>query len=287
MVPLEVVVFVVAVLATLVHRLATRSGIVSTRRAAGRRHDDVHLKVLLDVRASDDWNELLWHCIHSAVAPHTLHFGVLVGCVSLHDANTDVDSLLRSRADVHHCRARSHTSHARSMRRLVRHFVGGDETFVVVLDPRARLVPEWDTAVVGCCADLDSYTAASCPSVSRDGAAGFPLVDASGARHGDTVAFAAAAADGVQPSVAWCSEATIGRPSALQGWPDVAHVVPTRPVVSHDPCIDVARDVTLPPPVPRAARVGLTARYGEDEAIVKYGSVKAARLAVRFGGAIA
>ena len=56
MVPLEVVVFVVAVLATLVHRLATRSGIVSTLRAAGRRHDDVHLKVLLDVRASDDWN---------------------------------------------------------------------------------------------------------------------------------------------------------------------------------------------------------------------------------------
>ena len=162
------------------------------------------------------------------------------------------------------------------MRRLMRRFVQGDETAVVVLDHRVRLVQGWDATVVSL---LSSRT-----RVLTAPAAGhaFPTRTADG-RRGASRAFRTPPALATTPAVCWCAEFTAGTPAAL-ATPSPRYRVPCLPVVEADERLEAehADAVVLATSVTKEERVGLSANPSDAERIRKFGSSRASRLAVAF-----
>lgn len=266
--------------------------------------EGVHLRVLITVTASDDWNGLLWHCIRTAAVPRRVCFGVLVECEGLDEIDSELDPLLQTVARIDHCLApRDRHDVARRTRRLTRRFVVGDETLVILVDPRATLRPRWDAHLLAVAGDsgkaLGDGDILSVPArCTPAGDACFPCLrvrDGEVRRRG-ALPFRLSDACLV-PSVCWCPELTVARPVALRGWPagrgilaqegrtlwtTTVALLDDAPVLEQDYADSPhgGRPATLAD-VPRC--LGLVEVGDERESLLKFGSSRAGPLAVRLG----
>ena len=240
-----------------------------------------HIKVLIACKPDQPWQECLWHLITRASSPQNLRFRVMLRCSTLHDADVALDSALRRHARVSYVPRGQHDGSAGD---LVAHFVRGDERYVCVVDSAARVVVGWDRDLV----PSERRVMLSCCVPKEQGSACFPVLARDG-RRGKERSFVQPARVFV-PSVAWCAELSIASPSVWKEWVENGkepwHHVPAFPILH--PFEPVGNDT--PPPSSSSSssspsyeeRVGLTRHAGDVEKIAKYGSARAARLAVEF-----
>lgn len=280
---LPLAIFVISLVSAIVVRLTRTRG----SHGGGAAH---HVKVLIAVPASEDWNELLWDYMRAAVYPQDVQFGILVECLGVRDADVDVDSILRPRVRVHHAVA-PHDAPVRDMRRrarrLVRHFQSGNETIVVVADHRARPCPSWDMNLIRLQQQMPAPGLITTPAAATDGIGHFPCVVRSDntTRRGTSRAFWRNSCEPVR-AVCWCPEFTAGDPQTLRDWMAAAddavfHASPV-PLILPDPALEAAhmgREVTDSAP---GGVVGVADVEDEHEAMMKFGSIRSAKLAIRF-----
>lgn len=306
---LHLVVILVAILTQMVQRLSRRWLAPPSDPSASAAPPVgvvAHILVLLSVPIRSTWRESIVHMITQAKAPRNLTFAVLLECTRPSDADLgdDLGSDLRPFARLVHARAPRTLDPVHRHRRLVRRFVEGDESLVVVADHRVRVARGWDEMCYAALHDTGRVQQAvlSAPAASRDGTPAFPTRR----RRSDGVHVARDAARRIEgppsvhamPSVCWCAEFTAGHPLALRGWSKersaVAqtenvhrfHVVPALPLVEEDrrveeEYLDTDEGCANAPYGPHE-RIGLTRQADDEERIRKFGSSRAARLAIQF-----
>ena len=295
---LPVVVFLVAVTASVLARGAMR--LRPPRPLPGRERDRVHIKVVFAIPIRHDWRDVLMHVLARARYPRRLNFGVLLECTRPEDADLgDVDADLRGIALVEHVRAPRTEDPARRIRRLARHFVRGDESVVVFLDPRTRVVHAWDATLTTLLRHAPSQAILSAPTSDRVPAFPTLRVRSTGSvARAPARAFEGPEAPVAVPSVCWCSEFTAGRPQAFSGWPRKlavhsgaaqsvgVHVVPACTLVEANETLAEALldddEGCADMHCGAHERVGLTRDADDAECIQKFGSSRAARLALEF-----
>lgn len=258
------------------------------------------LKLIVLARAADDWNAMAWNAVRAACEPRAIHFGIFVECAAIEEAEAELDAVLRSHARVDYDVLTSRP-HPRRVARAVRRFVTGDETAVVVLHRKSALLPRWDETVLRLAAQLDETTVASAPPRVREEAR-FPTLrqksDGRVAREA-SLSFKGQGAVLV-PSVCWCPEVVFATPAAFKKWPasdemvddpSRRHVVPAVALLEENRELedemldDDANCSAAERRVRRCETVGITTAPTEAEMTLKYGSVRAAKMAVKFGAA--
>lgn len=298
----------------------------------GVEEEGQHCKLLLCSKAENvEWEAMAWNALQAARQPNSWQICVLLECE--HDSTrvraTALDSrLLRRNVRVEYTRRRPRRDlPAHIVRRLAKRFVLGDESLVVIVgDVRARFVLGWDHVVVAGARAVPAHGVLSCPTPDEDtGRARFPTLRlrSTGTVARDTSQPFYRQGDGTEggeiphvrermssskkgvaacPSVCWCPELTVVRPSVLLAWPIVSssrsassslvaqadarpHAVLTTPVL--EPCPGLEDDLcdtddgcdrrTL-----RACETaGLTPRSTDEERILKFGSALRAKLAIK------
>lgn len=288
--PLEWMLFAVAIasaIATRVVQKCTRGLSATTVRAAAP------VLVLVAAPAQATWNETLWHCVRTAANPRALRFGMLLECSCLDDANVDVDSVLRPHVRVVHEPVGRAREPPAQLARMVKRFVDGSESVVVVLDMAARTRPLWDATAIALCSYVPAGVVLSTPSRSTARAHGhFPCISPAGSR-GASTPFLAPDTVSVATATCWCAEMTLLSAGAARAclhpeWHrSVAHMVPTTALLEDDEALEarvVRRCASIVATTSRRAAVGLVPGADAAEDIAKFGTVRAARLAIRFGG---
>lgn len=331
---LALVIVLVAVLTQILTRAARRFGLwhVDEGGAYDYRHHHHpkafagqyprarHIRVLFSAPIRETWRESIVHILTQALVPRNLHVSVLLECTQLSDANLgELSSELRPFVRLVHARAPARTSSSslpsdplKRHRRLMRRFVKGDESLVVVLDHRVRLMRGWDAMICTCLEqeevrngdDSEVPVVLSAPAATRAGVPAFPTrrrrSDGVHVARGVARAFEGPAAAHALPSVCWCAEFTAGSPAALCDWPrgetssavgltdhsGRRHVVPALPLLEADASLEQAyldADLGCASALYGACeRVGLTRDADDAERIRKFGSSRAARLAIEF-----
>ena len=269
---LAVVLLLVSIVSAILGRVSTRLGLVASHTPSVFHG---HVLVLFVAPVHDAaWRDALWHMLTQAASPPNVRFGVLLECTSETDLSEEVDTELRHVARVVHVPRRSHHDPAHRMKRILKRFVKGDEVAVVVADYRVRLAQGWDATVVRLVGGSRLLTA---PAAGH----AFPTRTADGGR-GASRAFQTSPALASTPSVCWCAEFTAGTPSAFGVRPQ-KYRVPCLPLVESDErleaeCASAVERVAAS----KEERVGLSPRSSDAERIRKFGSSRAARLAVEF-----
>jgi hypothetical protein len=291
---IAVVIFLISLTSSVLTRTLQRHA-PSSRAAVAFDERTTLIKVVLAVRATDDWNAILWNAVRAAARPRGITFGILIECDAIEDAEGSIDSLLRPSVRVDYD-VRVKRSPAALLRRLVRRFVDGDEAVVVVLHHKATLVSNWDELTLRLATQLDDKRAASAPPGVR-GEARFPTLrqKSDGRVARETSRSFKTVQKTLVPSVCWCPEVTLARPETLRNWPRDAvddgreHLVPAVPLLEEDRDLeeemldDDANFSRAERKVLRCETVGLAASTTDLEGTLKYGSVRAAKMATRFG----
>jgi hypothetical protein len=171
-----------------------------------------------------------------------------------------------------------------------------------------RLMAGWDAALVALLRDQPVATVLSAPAAADAGVPAFPTlrrVEGERIARGAVRRFEGPAAAHVVPSVCWCTELTAARGAALAGgaWPPrdarsaagvtasdrMRHVVGALPLVEADARIEAAhRGADAGAEEAGGLRCGAAERVGtrrladDAERIRKFGSSRAARLAMEF-----
>ena len=186
------------------------------------------IKVMFSTTAKDPWKDTIWHIISQANFPSTVRICVLLECASLKDADlAELESTLKSVVQVH-CvkKQKNNDDYPRRVRRLKKHFVHEDESLVVCMDVRCRLVPGWDILLMELMQEEPDTTVLSMPACARDGNK-IPCFPTLRQRSTGAIArekskpFGGALALTLVPSVCWCAEFTVAKPKAFSDWPAV------------------------------------------------------------------
>lgn len=282
---LALVILLVAVVWSLVSRVFHR---VVPIMGDGTRDRSSLIKVLLSVKAGENWKDFVVEAITQSSEKTNLSFQVCVECTSLEEAD---ESLLPTElipyVNLHFCRALCGEPYPKRVARLSKLFVDGDETLIVLVDHRVRLHPAWDQKVLDAFRNDDPFVL-SCPPC-QDGIATFPRLEIHDGRtrRRRAAKFQSPETMDIVPIVALCEEFVVCKPEVLTVWKgDGVHTL-TTPVVKDDP--DLERCHLERDPGQEARRsakelVGLTKHSPDMENISKYGSSAAARLAVEFEG---
>lgn len=249
-----------------------------------------NIKVVFSVPSGEDWNAIIWDHIKTAIYPQQLRFGVLVECESISDAERDVDPLLRSMTNVDYVLKKKITyALHRRVRLLSRTFIVGDETVVLVLDWRARLLTGFDQRLTSLCSGMDSTTLVSIPSRRTDERGHFPCLFSQQRRRNVSLPFRLPS-ETLVPSVCVCSEVMFAHPNVFQGWKllDTFRLMCTpAPLVVDDKNLEYSHiEEYHPPPdgqTTRCETVGIVDSCDDEERILKFGSARAGKLAIRFG----
>lgn len=282
--PLPIILFVFAATMHVVSRLF----FPFPRRRLASHETDTHLKILLRVPSRVDWNNILWQYMKAAGNVRQLRFAVLVECLSLSDTETCVDPLLQSICSVEYVLQIRDLGVDRTVRRLTKRFVVGDETVVVMVDHHIRPRPSYDVGIVALCQKLGTEeTVVSVPSRCTGGRGHFPCLGDDGRRSGSLPYRTDSPC--LVPCVCLCSEFIFGRPSIFKNWRDCSaftNVGTPFPLVHDDPQTESHhRDVCemRATSAERCTRVGIVDRNDETERTLKFGSARAGKLAIRLG----
>ena len=269
-----------AVLMRVLHRSRLRMAPVATpRRARGT------CKLLLEDRAMSDWKARVWD-VASRRRDEDVRICVLLTCRDMADvALCTLEPEMRAFATVR-CRSARKAGHSRrTVRRLLRHFVTGDEAWVAVAHPRVRPVDGWDVLLGEALDATDRDRLLSVPVASV--APAFPTIR--DGRRGPSKGFARPPDARTTPTVVACLEFLAGSPAQLRercrDADDGPHATITTALLEADDELErqlLGEDPTTATTTPRYWRCGLTTDASDAEKIDKYGSTTAANLAVKF-----
>lgn len=282
-------VFVIAIVTTLIVRLRNRPPVVTNSSPSNIQN----IKVLIAVPSFEDWNSILWNCVRSSLYPQQVTFRVLIECSSIHDAELDIDPILRPCVRVDYGVKKYVNVPERRVRRLTRRFLTHDESLVVVLDYRAVLRPSWDLSITSLCEELSNNSILSTPAATGHTVGHFPCLSSSddGVRRVKSLPFHMAEAE-LLPSVCWCPELTIGRPAAFAEWTATGPLSSTlllttpTPLLINNPTLEnvfIQSQQSCTVVYKTHHSIGLADPHNNREAIIKFGSTRAAKLATRFG----
>lgn len=284
---LPVIIFLAAILTSLLSRATRRLGWSELKR--NRSPQTIYdLKVAFRADVHSQWRNALWHILSQAANPRNIRVCVLLECTQPSDAELgDVDPELRAQVNAV-CVKKKVQPLTKQVQRLLRRFLQGDETRVAILDPRVRLEHAWDTTLMAL--DLQE-SLLSVPVPSKDYAACFPTCSKDGGRAA-AKPFVSLERE-VVPSVYFCPEFFMGTPVAISTLLSNTHhnVVPTVPILRADVLLqefyesntpEVYRAIRDGTPVSSREQIGLTAHADDLEHIVKFGTSRAGRLAVKF-----
>lgn len=263
------------------------------------------VRVCFAARASDDWRGAVLSFLRSAAMRSCIRVGVLLQCREVGEAEARPDDL-RTAVDIHHTVPIGATRHGFRAAKLVRHFVNGLETRVVLVDPRATFQYAWDRHLAELPPSVGEDVLVTCPLSPH--AAGFPTLRRRST--GEVVRSEARPMRFEQagvfvPAVCACSELIAASPAVLLAWrrewkaarasraasappfPGAA-LVPAFPLL--DPLVRPEEEeevlvnnegIVFPAALSSAGKLGLSPRAGSQEMYHKYGSTTSARLAVR------
>lgn len=247
------------------------------------------------------------HIITQASAPNNLKIDVMVECKDIGDVTfeDDVDQHLKGLVRLIHVKDKGVRCPILKLKRLTKRCVEGDETLVVYMDDRVRLVRGWDAMLMQLYAESLPRMVLSAPGASKTGIPKFPTrtKNVDGVFRGLDRKFESRNLQiDVVPSVCVCTEFCVFKPDVLReirAWPsspvafteslrrsECVVTAPTVVLVEGDKrlysdvvsCDAGCKDVELH----KAQRVGLTDEAEDVEKIVKFGSCRAAKLTLQF-----
>jgi len=254
--------------------------------------------------ASDTWREYINHIVMRCRDVATLN--VLLTYRSADDVpDSDVsDPIYRHLVNIEMGVQRSRHPSS-NLQRLVRRFVTGSESTVVVLQAGCSLHDDFARTILEVQQRLPDGAIVSCPSSHTTGVAQFPTLrvrsNGSVARDGSKPFHANSLQHAVDlvPNVTWCPEMTICNGLLLRRWsqttsesflehvrriPEVTHLIPSHPLLAHnarveDDVLDLDEGLEGYT-ISDAERVGITATSSSNERMVKYGTLFRARVAI-------
>lgn len=246
---------------------------------------DHSICVLLSMDCRKDWTLCIWNLLNNASHPRHIRFCVLLDCSTMADMEIELDSFLAPMTFVDFVLHKRGEGARKRTQRLVRKFVVGNETLVVVPNEDSVLLPCWDSILLAHCLSMKEDVLVSCPSRSTYGRGHFPCADEEGKRV-DSLPFQDQAERCVS-SVMWCPELTVGTPTSLINWckgNTTRHMILSAPLLVDDRGLET-RSTPHSPPVPssKSSRVGMVDKNDVAECIAKFGSQRCAGLAIRFG----
>ena len=297
---------VILLFAALLARLVDRLFPVRTVTAQSSRVSSANIKVLITCPSGKSWYDTAVHILVQSNAPRSVRIYILIECETINDtASDDVDDTLRGVVEISHVKAPNQKDDINRIRRLIRRNITGDEDAIVCVDYRARLVRGWDSISLALLSSAAPNALISSPTSSSTGAARFPTrmgSDNGTVFRGLNREFKADESLMLVPSVCWCSEFCIFKPKMLENvakWHNsvvaqtrefeaqgLDHMVPCTPLIEFDDRIHA--DITMndvgtnKEPLHKYERMGLTKYASDAEKIIKFGSSRAARLAVQF-----
>lgn len=258
-----------------------------TKKTTNRSEDTLYdVKALFYAPVESNWIEVVWHLFSQASNPQNVHVGVLLECTKPSDAELIAPPELQHAVTLVHVNARK-LAPGPKHDELLRRFLRGDETVVVLLHRDIRLRHGWDETLVGLRREFPSTRFTVPASCSHEPT--FPCLAADGTRDARDRTFVTKDTYTAVPSVCVCAEFVAGPPAAWAQSSSFPYLVPTfsmLEVCSEKTWLRIFQDVqsttTTAAVVSTNERVGLTPRPTEWECVCKYGTVRAAKLAGEF-----
>jgi hypothetical protein len=305
---LELCLLLVAVVSALLLKLLPREKPSPSGRLC-RTTTHKPIPVLIASPLSYDWQAAVWDLLSKARYPKRVTVHVLVECRSSEsDAiQYHLDPELRPFVRVSHAPLDPSENPHRKVRRLHRRFPTDVDTVLLTI-PSVRLVCGWDIRLDDHLRSQLKYGVVTAAASAHQAA--FPTLRISSegkCKRGEGKSYAHNFFDsngalvlrslrGTVPSVCWCPEFTLATPAQLDAWPkarDVSSCVDlTRTQVVVFPLLEPSskvEDDALDSDVGSGTRActecslrGLTETPRADEATLKCGSVRAARLVKQF-----
>lgn len=232
-----------------------------------------HIKVLLSSTPDRPWQETVWHLLSRSAYPSDLCVRVLLRCRSVDEVHhTVLDSELKGKVQILHV---PHGDRGDGVASTVSELAVGDEHWVCVVDDAVRVLPGWDRRLFE---HAPGDRILSIPQNPEEFRPGFPTLAEDGGRGG-TRPFHRTESGVVLPSVALCSEFAMATPATWKA-KEPKHAVPAFLVLERFHPRPIER--TPRPGVQVFERIGLTRSPPGEEAIYKFGSIRAATLAIDF-----
>ena len=301
----------VLLLAFVTRVVVRREGPRNLPEAAGRRSSarrDPPVVVLVCMDSADAWREYVNHLVMRCRGVSRIHVLLTYRSADQVPDEDVADPIYRHLVNIEMGLQRSRHP-VRNLQRLVRRFVTGSESTVVVLQGGCALHDDFSRTILE--ARVPAGSVASCPTAHVTGAAQFPTLrvrsngtlarDQSRPFHRDSLQHPVE----LVPSVTWCPELTIASGAVLRRWvrgapcdsflelvrrsPEVPHLVPSHPLLAHNARVEddvldfdegLARGEGDGQGLSDAERVGITASSSSNERLVKYGTLFRARVAV-------
>ena len=236
-----------------------------------------NLKVLLAC-TTNTWYDVVMHVMAQASAPLTLQICVMIECDHIREVSfeDDVDPHLRGIVRLMHVKRRRHKqSPIAKLQRIASRCVAGDETLVVYMDERVKLVSGWDVWIMKMYEDTarvgggrggergrdggaigDQNLIVSCPHASKSNLAQFPTLrqdqEANRVTRGLDRKFGPTHRVELVPSVCLCTELCVFPPDALRGFRATkeGNKVPTESPVAYTVALEERGFVMAVPTIP-------------------------------------
>ena len=189
---------------------------------AGER-DASTIRVCFSVDITANWREVVAEYERTSILPNVqLVFGVLVECDDVNDVRLHSADDMRGTVAISHAVPIKKHEKIKAARRLVRRFVNGMETLIVLVDHRVRPEVGWDETLMWCGLPLDGKSFLTCPVSANDDPA-FPTIrqrSSGAAARSDERVFRNPdlRRRDVVPSACWCAELLAAPPNAMLAW---------------------------------------------------------------------
>ena len=266
-----------------------------------------NIKVVIVCTPKESWYDIALHVLSQSSAPLNLKVEILVECESVKDIHLEEEvEQMKGSVRLTHVKRKGEGCPIYRLKRLTNRCVRGDETLVVYMDSRARLVPSWDLLLMKLHEDCEGDMIISAPSSSRTGRAKFPTLTGGsekGVMRGMDRKFVSTDLGiSVVPSVCVCTEFCSFRPKMLKSvteWKS-SPVAFTRDMkakgymIACPTCTFVEREKLLydyvvkydkgcmKTAIEKSNKIGLVNPEDDKEKIVKFGSCRAANLTIQF-----
>ena len=266
-----------------------------------------NVKVVSACTPKDSWYDIALHMLSHASAPLNLKIEILVECQSVKDVHLEEEvEQMKGLVRLTHVKSKGGGCPIHRLKRLTSKCVRGDETLIVYIDSRSRLVHSWDLLLMKLHEDHEGDMIISAPCCSKTGTAKFPTLTGSsetGVMRGLDRKFEATDLGiSIVPSVCICTEFCSFGPKMLKGvkeWKS-STVAFTRDMdekgykIACPTCVFVERDKSLysyvvkydkgcdKTVIEKYQKIGLVEHDDDREKIVKFGSCRAANLTLQF-----
>ena len=242
------------------------------------------IRVLICIDARGDWKGILQSCLSRQSSKQDVQFGVLITSAGVDDV-TPVLGTLRDLVDIRFT-PNSFSDPIKCIRRLIKRFVNGLESIVIVIDCRLTMEYGWDLMIPEMVKNDEILT---CPAMN--GRCGFPTL-----RRRSSGAIVRSEARPMKnesefstiPAVCLCHEFLAAHTTTLLEWYNgktPKYAVPTCPILVssnlEEKILDECDELPLSIELTDTNKVGLSEAPSTEEMYYKFGSVTSASMAIK------